>query len=715
MNRAAPPLDEPVKVAIVGGGCAAMATAFDLTRAELDGRYEVTIYQQGWRLGGKGASGRGPNNRIEEHGLHLWHGWYENAFRLVRECYAELGRDPSRDPMADWTDAFSPAPIIGLADRSNAGFWDCWAAAFPPSPGLPGDPLPVGEFFSPARYLSRAMGLAVVMMSSVSVSAPSTGRDAARHSPGPEEPIGEAIARVLRYGQLASQVAVLEGARLLETALRQIPGERSALLRLTEWVAAGARGALRHLAQQDDEIRRVWQIVDMVLCSVRGAIRHGVLTDPRGFDSLDDYDYRDWLRLHGASEETIDSTFVNALYDMAFAYEKGDPRRPRGSAGVLLRGGGRFFLTYRGSLFWRMNTGMGDAVFAPFYQVLKRRGVAFRFFHRLENVELAKLESLPGETPHVAALDFRVQAQVKSGDEYSPLIDVDGLPCWPSEPDTDQLVGSRRKLAGIDYESHWDETTVGRARLEVGHDFDAVVLAIGLGAVPHVCSELIESDSRWREMVEHVGTTRTQAFQLWLDRGLDDLGWPHGTSTVTGFEDPIDTWADMSHLVGQEDWRGDVQSILYFCGVLSERPLPHRGPHPEGPSKQVKADALEILEGPFRAIAPGAYDRRGSMRWNTLVNPEETAALEGPARFDGQFWTANINPSDGYVLSLPGSQRFRISPLDRTYDNLTIAGDWTECGINAGCVEAAILSGRLAAHAIAGTPRLMDIVGYDHP
>jgi uncharacterized protein with NAD-binding domain and iron-sulfur cluster len=85
------------------------------------------------------------------------------------------------------------------------------------------------------------------------------------------------------------------------------------------------------------------------------------------------------------------------------------------------------------------------------------------------------------------------------------------------------------------------------------------------------------------------------------------------------------------------------------------------------------------------------------------------------ARFDSQFWTANVNPSDRYVQSPPKTTRFRISPLDNTYDNLTIAGDWTACGLNVGCVEAAVMSGRLAAHALAGAPALEDIVGYDHP
>ena len=104
--------EPPIRVAIVGGGCAGMTTAFELSRPEHQGRYAVTVYQVGWRLGGKGASGRGPAGRIEEHGLHLWMGCYENAFRLMRECYAELARDPRQCPIAGWRDAFV---IIGAS------------------------------------------------------------------------------------------------------------------------------------------------------------------------------------------------------------------------------------------------------------------------------------------------------------------------------------------------------------------------------------------------------------------------------------------------------------------------------------------------------------------------------------------------------------------------------------------------------------------------
>src|SRR6476659_5863515 len=81
------------KIAILGGGMAGLTTAWRLSEDGWRDRFEsITVYQRGWRLGGKGASSRGENGRIEEHGLHIWLGSYENAFGLLRECYAELDR-----------------------------------------------------------------------------------------------------------------------------------------------------------------------------------------------------------------------------------------------------------------------------------------------------------------------------------------------------------------------------------------------------------------------------------------------------------------------------------------------------------------------------------------------------------------------------------------------------------------------------------------------
>jgi uncharacterized protein with NAD-binding domain and iron-sulfur cluster len=421
-------------------------------------------------------------------------------------------------------------------------------------------------------------------------------------------------------------------------------------------------------------------------------------THPEGLDSIDHYDAREWLRLNGASERSLRSPFLRGLYDLAFAYEDGDPERPALSAGAGLRGSLRMFFGYRGALLWKMQAGMGDVVFAPLYEVLKRRGVRFEFFHRLERVRVAH--------DHVTGLEFDVQARVAGGGEYLPLVDVKGLPCWPAKPDWRQLVdGERLAAEGREFESFWDRRKEDTKSLRVTRDFDFVVLGVSLGAIPHVCADVVASNPRWRAMVEGLRTTPTQAFQLWLRDDLESLGWDGPSANVSGFVEPFDTWADMSHLAALEDWPEPPGSIAYFCNVLQLQ----RGEDAHAARARVRANAVRFLANDVTVLWP-------QFRWEGLMSADAGCEPErGESRFGSQFWTANVNPSDRYVLSLPGTLQHRISPLDDTYDNLTIAGDWTECGYNFGCVEAAVMSGRLAAHALSRLPALEDIFGYDHP
>src|SRR5438067_1428488 len=127
------------KIAILGGGAGAMAAAFFLSaQPGWRERYQITVYQQGWRLGGKGASGRNAQlgQRIEEHGLHIWFGHYANAFALMRAVYAELGRPPQA-PLPPWDAAFRPQDYIALAEQRGDG-WQPWNLVLPRRPGEPG-------------------------------------------------------------------------------------------------------------------------------------------------------------------------------------------------------------------------------------------------------------------------------------------------------------------------------------------------------------------------------------------------------------------------------------------------------------------------------------------------------------------------------------------------------------------------------------------------
>jgi hypothetical protein len=171
---------------------------------------------------------------------------------------------------------------------------------------------------------------------------------------------------------------------------------------------------------------------------------------------------------------------------------------------------------------------------------------------------------------------------------------------------------------------------------------------------------------------------------------------------------PFETWADMTHTLATEKaWRAAkgmvesphdaARSVAYFCGVVPD------------------ADASPAAAAQRKA--EGDVDRwlaRGMQPfWPAAFGEGRTA---GDLRVGTPHVQANAQGSDRYTLSLPDTIEHRVSPLDRSVMNMTIAGDWTASGLDAGCVEAAVMSGMLAAFAICNDPALLDsIVGYDHP
>jgi uncharacterized protein with NAD-binding domain and iron-sulfur cluster len=74
------------------------------------------------------------------------------------------------------------------------------------------------------------------------------------------------------------------------------------------------------------------------------------------------------------------------------------------------------------------------------------------------------------------------------------------------------------------------------------------------------------------------------------------------------------------------------------------------------------------------------------------------------ARFDRQYWRANVDPSERYVLSVSGSSRYRPASDGSGYANLYLAGDWLRTGLDSGCVEAAVMGGMQASRALSGYP-----------
>lgn len=702
-----------------------MAAAWELSHPKHNGRFKITVYQEGWRLGGKGSSGRGPSGRIEEHGLHIWLGFYDNAFRMMRECHAELAQQGLGDLYGDWTDAWTPENDVALFSAAEDGGFQKWNVHMPPRPGLPGDPETRGEVFTLRYYLIRACDLFRTLLLDTTVDGQGVGPR--RGADGSVDALAS-LTYLLRLGTFSGAAAVAQGLGLLATLFGSTAAtESAAVTEAAESVFAKLRLWIEDRWLADNEHRFLWEVADLTLATMVGLVRHGVWTDQRGLDAIDDYECREWLHMNGASLRAIQSPFLRGLYDLSMGYEDGDPEKPCLSAGQGLRGTLRTFFGYRGAFMWRMRAGMGDVVFAPLYTALLRRGVEFKFFHRLKNVGLPPTPPEPGAADYVRSLTFEVQAKTKRDARknkplaYDPLVGVAGRPCWPAAPRFDQLVdGARIKAEGWDLESHWDRRHAERVTLKVGKHFDFVVLGVGLGAVPHVCPELVERNPRWKAMTQNVKTVASQAFQIWLSEDLESLGW-QGPAYITGaFAKPFDTWCDMAHVVPEEGWAQPPKTCVYFCAALRDPPSQPDDDDRSYPARrtlEVRRSAETFLRDEIGHVWPLAIGPDGDFRWDILTTDPDTpgAASRGRDRFGTQYWRANVNPSDRYVIHTPGSFRSRISPLDMDYDNLTIAGDWTDSGFHSGCVEGAVMSGRLAAHALCGEPKLKDIIGYDHP
>jgi uncharacterized protein with NAD-binding domain and iron-sulfur cluster len=669
------------RVVILGGGMAGLTAAWELTSGDWRERVEsVTVYQRGWRLGGKGASSRGPHGRIEEHGLHVLLGYYDATFRVLREVYAELDRavtDPSC-PIATWRDALVPSGDVGLADRDESG-WSHFVTRFSGNDDVPGEPGAEDRTLAPLEVAARSVRL-LADFHGVLAPAPARAQVYLSASPVPRA-APTAVGPLLRAGGLTAVAAMVEvidrAARIAADTRLEAPVVRTLVDILEAW-----RTDLRATVLAEPDARRTWQLVDLVVSNLQGMVTDGLLSGS-GYDRIDHLDYREWLARHGAAAETLDSPIVRGMYDLTFAYEGGDRARPRFAAGLGLQLATRMLFDFKGSIFWRMQAGMGEVVFAPLYEALARRGVEFRFFRRLDRLRL-------GADRSIGMIELTLQADLAPGrSSYEPLVCHDGLPCWPDRPLVDQLQADPGDAA----ESHWAATEGGSVEtLVAGEDFDVAVLAVSLGMVPHVASELVAADPAWRDMVANVATVATHAAQLWLDATESELGWdgPSGV-TLSGFGDTFDTWASMPHLLPREAWPspGAPRALAYFCGAMPDVA-------PAAGDAFVRDRLTRFLDEEVGALWPGAKEPSG-FRWGLLWDDR---GRRGPARLAAQYLRANLDPSDRYVQSLPGSGRYRIPPGRTGFDNLAIAGDWTACGLDAGCVEGATRSGVLAARAI---------------
>jgi len=678
------------QLVVLGGGMSSLVTLLELTsQPDWQARWKrITVYQLGWRLGGKGASGRNPEQaqRIEEHGLHLLFGCYENTFRLLDAVYADMPREPRE---RRWTldQALEPHDHVVMFENTGTG-WKPWTLDTVRRPGFPGrgDPVELGA----RNYIDLLLRWALQQVQhwiggeAAAADGAAPAAPAHPHASGLFEHLREARDLAEQAFGFAAESAVAAAAR----GLMDWDGVVDGMVALLE----RGLGRLRELTEPSPELRHAIVNVEFTLTVLKGLLRDRVLERGReNWSAIDGYDLRDWLARHGASKDVLDSAPTRGLYAAIFS----DKRRV--AAGAILHALMRAS-HFKGAAIYKMKAGMGDTIFAPIYRVLRARGVHFEFFHRVESLELSP------DRRRVERIQLNRQVRLRDpAAEYEPLVEVNGLPCWPNRPRVEALAAEEADtIAHHDLEDWWDPWQ-GRetVTLSAGRDFDRVLLGISIGAFPDVCRELIEDSGnpRFAKMVHSVVTRETQSPQLWMAKDAKGLGWST-PPVVIPYESPFDTWAEMSHLLEEEDHGSKVQSLQYLCtGMDDDEPPPPARLDPDYPRRQrarVREHLRAWLESSAPRLWPGAASN-GQFDWNVLDDP---LGRSGEERLAAQYWIAVQNPSDRYVLAAPGSTAHRLRAEESGYDNLVLTGDWTLNDMNVGCLEGATMAGIRSARAL---------------
>jgi uncharacterized protein with NAD-binding domain and iron-sulfur cluster len=649
----------------------------------------------------------------------MFFGFYENAFATMQRLYGELGRHPAA-PLASWQEAWKPHSYFVLQEEVDGQMLP-WAFDFPSNSGVPG----VGGVLpTPWQMMETMLGWLKELFEDTSA--------APIHTTVTEQKLADTLDKAGDHlgasedtESLARHVlhtivdAFTEGPQTLipntflhaaHHHVKRLPDDPTrhshADHKLLVWLLRQFRTWLKDHWREESkiatEIRRALIILDLGVSIAIGMVCDKLIIPPVDYFKIDGVRFEDWLMQHGADKESANSPPILLLSEIVFARWAGV------GAGTCLNYTLRLALTYKGSFAYKMQAGMGDTIFAPFYEVLRRRGVKFEFFQSVDELGIGK--DAAGKKV-IDQIKIGVQATIKGGKEYQPLIPVEGLPCWPSDPQYDQLVeGEELKKSGENLENWWSRwKNVGTRVLQRGKDFDEVVLGISIGAYPYICKQLIDDHEvpQFGKMVRDVVVTETQAAQLWMTPDFKGMGWALGAAPVIGtYWEPFDTIADMSHLIPRETWPPlTVGNITYLCAQLPDDgpvPTPPRSDwqYPLGRLEKVEHNLKEWLGKSFGGLLPWAAETNdpGTINRSLVVSEYAIAA-----------W----NPSDRYVLSAPGTVSSRLPSAGTGYANLVMAGDWTLSAISSGCVEAAVMSGMHASRAMCGHPH--QIVGDSLP
>ncbi|MCL6285989.1 FAD-dependent oxidoreductase [Ruegeria sp. 2012CJ41-6] len=647
------------KLVVLGGGMGTLSAIYAITskdrwRADFE---SITVYEETWRLGGKGASGRNPDAcfRSEEHGLHIWLGFYDNALELIQDCYKKL--DPSHGHRwQDWTQAFTPLDAVQLLEKGFGGRPTEYK--FPPRGGQ-----------ASLGAIPSILGAARLLSTSGTTTFSQDFQEEFATKAGPS--IGARITRIDQH------TADLERKGELH---REQWKELRDDLDYTLWEFNRREQQL--LRGKSADVFQMWVLMNLSLSLLFGIVRDRIYA--RGFEVIERLEWSRWMHRNRATRRVLASAPVRACYDLIFGYVNGWANARCVGAGTGTYCLLRMVFGYRNHFAYQLNAGMGEVVFSPLYHVLRDRGVEFKFFHKVTNI-------LPDRTgTAVDSIQLQCIRRVKGDREYLPLFNVKNLQCWPTQPFEDQLEPLPKTCAE------------DRVSLQYGDDFHDVILGIPPPALDQITEELQAVNAQWRDMTDKLRTTATLSAHLWMTASTTSLGWPDQSTLFGAYEKPLDTIWDADSLIEFEDFPADncPKAIMYLCGVMAD------GEDPRTTAKEWIKTRADGAWSNVRNPTKPEFD------WRMLYDPQDRPDEK---RLDWQAIHINDEGAARYVQSRPGTARYRLRSDQSGLENLWLAGDWTKTALNAGCMEAAIMSGQRAARGVSGYSEISVIGEADRP
>ena len=311
---------------------------------------------------------------------------------------------------------------------------------------------------------------------------------------------------------------------------------------------------------------------------------------------------------------------------------------------------------------WKFQTGCGEALVAPLYEVLRRRGVKFEFFSKVEHLGVA--------TDNGPVIDsIRIQRQVHLAASR------EGLPAAHRRQGRALL--AERAAVGSDRQRRRGSRIGSRigldslARRRVPERFGAVSTSITSSWRSRSvrCPRFAPSSSRRAPPGKPWSTRSRRSARRRCSSGSIGISRPSAGRRRTRRSAPASsrwtrgpTWPS-SPIARPGPPTASPKGVSYFCCAMPDDPN-----QPSAPDAGYSAtrNFSAVRETPDRLPQQAVLTVLAAQRIRRTDSTGRCSSLRrrrsGPARLDEQYLRAGIDASDRYVLSPPGSARHRLKP-----------------------------------------------------